>query len=329
MRPTGSPPVIRSRVREGTVRWGRAAAAALLLALLLAPAAAPAQTTPASVTIHKVQKGDTLELLAAEYYGDRRHEIYLMIENRLDHARDLKPGERLRIPISSEVTVAVGDTLASLAAQHLGDEHRARYLAEFNGLATDSTVAAGMTISIPLRVTYRAEGKESLRAIAAALFADDKKASLLRDYNDLKVDELEKGQTITVPIYLRVQPSKRRPPDADSAALVAKRTEVVERARRVLPGARAAWKAGDYHAVKRDMADLVGDFPYLDAELVAEIGVLLGSAYVAFDDVDTARATFEQVLERSPRYALKAYHHSPKVREVWKKAGGAVDESGK
>ena len=305
---------------------------ALALTALLANGIARAQTpgsAPPTVTIHKVQKGDTLELLAAEYYGDRRHKIYIMIENRLDHARELKPGEKLRIPISSEITATVGDSLASLAAQHLGDERRARYLAEFNGLSTDSSVAAGMEIAIPLRVTYRAEGNESLRSIASALFADDKKAELLKDYNDLKVDELEKGQTITVPIYLRVQPSKRRPPDADSAALVAKRTEVLELARRVLPGARAAFKAGDYHAVKRDMAALAGDFPYLDSDLVVEIGVLLGSAYVAFDDVDTARATFEQVLEREPKYALKAYHHSPKVRDVWKKAGGAVDESGK
>lgn len=303
----------------------------LVLASLLLGGLAHAQaaSSPAGVSIHKVQKGDSLDLLAAEYYGDRRHKIYIMIENRLDHARELKPGERLRIPISSEVTVKVGDTLESLAAQHLGDERRARYLAEFNGLSTDSSVAAGMSLSIPLRVTYRASNDESLRAVAAALFADGDKAALLKDYNGLTVDKLEKGQTITVPIYLRVQPAKRRPPDADSVALTAKRTEVLERARRVLPGARAAWKAGDYHAVKRDMAALVGDFPYLDADLVVEIGVLLGSAYVAFDDVDTARATFEQVLERSPRHALSAYDHSPKVREVWKKAGGTVDESGK
>jgi LysM repeat protein len=297
----------------------------ILILVCLASSPAFAQTT----TSHKVQRGDTLELLGAEYYGDRRHKIYIMIENALDHGRDLKPGERLRIPVSGEVTAAVGDTLASLAAQHLGDERRAKYLAEFNGLSPDSSVAAGMSIAIPLRVTYRASGKESLRAIAAGLFADDKKAELLRDYNFLKTDELDKGQSITVPIYLRVQPSKRRPPDADSAALIAKRTEVLEKAKRVLPGARAAWRSGDYGAVKRDMADLVADFPYLDVDLVIEVGVLLGSAYVAFGDDDTARATFEQVLERSPKHALTAYAHSPKVREVWKKAGGAVDESGK
>src|SRR5687768_17848464 len=59
------------------------------------------------------------------------------------------------------------------------------------------SVAAGMSIAIPLRVTYRASGKESLKAIAAGLFADDKKAELLRDYNFLKVDQLEKDRKST------------------------------------------------------------------------------------------------------------------------------------
>ncbi|HLU67089.1 MAG TPA: LysM peptidoglycan-binding domain-containing protein [Kofleriaceae bacterium] len=305
------------------------ATAALIAAALIAAAAPPAaaQRADAAYTVHKVQRGDTLELLAAEYYGDRRHKIYIMIENRLDHARELKPGEKLRIPISNEVTVSVGDTLASLAAQYLGDERRAKYLAEFNGLDPDGSVAAGMSITIPLRVTYRAAGDESLAAIASALFADDRKAALLKAYNFLQRDRLARGDTIVVPIYLRVQPSKRRPPDAESAALIAKRTEMLEAARRVLPDARAAWKAGDYAAVKRGLAELVATLPYLDTELVVEIGVLLGSAYVAFGDLDTARATFEQVLARKPKHALSAYQHSPKVREVWRKAGGAVDES--
>ena len=302
-------------------------AAALALAALAAPAVAAAQPSESAASIHKVEKGDTLELLAAEYYGDRRHKIYIMIENRMDHARELKPGEKLRIPVSNEVTVAVGDTLASLAGEYLGDERRAKYLAEFNRLDEGASLSAGMSLSIPLRVTYRANGKEPLKAIAAGLFRDDKKAALLKEYNFLRSDSLDKGQAITVPIYLRVQPSKQRPPDAESKALVLKRTEVLEQAKRVLPSARAAWKAGDYAQVKRELAELMKTFPYLDTELAVDVGVLLGSAYVAFDDVDTARATFEQVLERSPKHALSAYAHSPRVRDVWLKAGGTVDEA--
>lgn len=307
----------------------RAVLAAAALAALPAATVHAQSGGQAAHVVHKVQSGDTLELLGAEYYGDRRHKIYIMIENRLDHARDLKPNEKLRIPVSNEVTVAVGDTLGGLAAQHLGDQRRAKYLAEFNKLDPDGSVAVGMSISIPLRVTYRAAGSESLRSIAAALFADDSKAALLRDYNFRKSDTLSKGESIIVPIYLRVQPSKRRPADADSAALTAQRTEALERAQRVLPDARAAWKAGNYGAVKRSLTELVATLAFLDVDLVVEIGVLLGSAYVAFDDVDTARSTFEQVLARKPKHALSAYQHSPKVRAVWRQAGGEVDETGK
>jgi LysM repeat protein len=291
------------------------------------PSNADGSSEMAGVAIHKVQRGDTLELLAAEYYGDRRHKIYIMVENRLDHARELKPGERLRIPVSSEVTAEVGDTLANLATQYLGDEGRAKYLAEFNGIDPDGTVAAGMSITVPLRVTYRAARRETLGSIAAALFADSRKSQLLKDYNFLRRDSLEKGEAIVVPIYLRVHPSKRRPPDAASMALLARRTESMESTRKALPEARKAWERGDYTRVRSLLAGHVSAFPYLDTELVVEIGVLLGAAYVAFDDPDTARTHFQQVRERAPGMALSAFEYSPKVCEVWRKAGGRVDES--
>jgi len=292
-----------------------------------ATAAAPAAEPDAGVAIHRVERGDTLELLAAEYYGDRRHKIYIMVENRLDHARELRPGERLRIPVSNEVTVAVGDSLPSLAAQYLGDQRRAKYLAEFNGIDPRGTVPAGISITIPLRVTYRAARREELSAIAAGLFLDSRKAELLKEYNFLRRDTLDRGEAIVVPIYLRVHPSKRRPPDAGSIALLTKRTESLENARRVLPEARKAWDKGDYGRVRSLLAALVSSFPYLDTELVVEIGVLLGGAYVAFDDPDTARTHFQQVLERAPGRALSAFQYSPKVCDVWRNAGGRVDES--
>ena len=297
-------------------------AAGLLQVLTSRPAAA--QREEAGVRIHKVNPGDSLELLAAEYYGDRRHKIFLMIENRFDHPRPLKPGERLRIPVSQDITTAEGDTLASLATTYLGDARHGHTLAEFNGLAPDGSLAAGITLSVPLRVTYRATAPSTLRAIALALFADGGKAALLKDYNGLTSDNEAAGDAITVPIYLRVQPSKRRAPDAESAERVRRRTGITDEARRALPLGRASWLLGDFAGVKRALAGLVPNFSYLDGALVAEIGVLLGSAYVAFDDRETARATFAEVLERAPRHSLSAVEHSPKVREVWQQAGGTV-----
>jgi hypothetical protein len=175
-----------------------------------------------------------------------------------------------------------------------------------------------------LRVTYRAASKASLRAIAISLFADARKAALLKDYNFLEGGEVEVGETIVVPIYLRVQPSKRRPPDSESAQRSRRRAEVTDDARRRLPIARAAWTRGDFATVRLELARFVPIFSYLDATQVADVGVLLGSAYVAFDDPVTARATFAEVLERMPRHQLSTTEHSPKVREVWRKAGGEI-----
>jgi LysM repeat protein len=321
----------------------RAAALAALMILAAAPlaraqpAAAPEslQDAPldggeaASVAIHRVRRGDTLELLAAEYYGDRRHKIYIMIENGLDHARDLKPGERLRIPVSNDITVGRADTLDSLAARYLGDERRARFLAEFNSLDPKGTVAAGMSITVPLRVTYRAARREALADIARSLFADGRRAQTLRDYNFLKRDTLEKGEQIVVPIFLRVHPSKRRPPDAESIVLMTKRNEVMEISERQLLAARRAWDTGDYAKVKSTLSELVvnDSYAYLDTQRVVEIGVLLGASHIAFDETDIALTHFRAVLKRAPAYALSAFEYSPKVCDAWRKAGGRVDDS--
>ena len=38
----------------------------------------------------KIKRGDTLELLAAEYYGDRQHAVFIMKANRMTHPRKLR-----------------------------------------------------------------------------------------------------------------------------------------------------------------------------------------------------------------------------------------------
>jgi predicted Zn-dependent protease len=101
------------------------------------------RATPPQTIEHKVKAGDTLALLAAEYYGDRNHQIFIMVANRLDHPRALVAGERLVIPASREITADVGDTFASLAATYLGDARRGEFLATFNGLGAGDTPAAG------------------------------------------------------------------------------------------------------------------------------------------------------------------------------------------
>jgi len=297
---------------------------AVVVVAFLLWSAAPALRAQEMPSIrHRVQPGDSLALLAAEYYGDRRHAVFIMVANGMTHPRALKPREILKIPMNRRITTKPGDSLASLAKQYLGDERRAPFLAEFNNLPPGSSVAVGQDLVIPFHVTHRAANKEKVANIAAAYFGDSKKAKLLRDYNFLDKDTLDPGESLIVPInHVRVQASKLPPPDPESTARVAKRTEMQKRAVDLLPAVRSAWREGDYSTVKRALTTI--ETEYLDVDQAAEIGILLGAAYVAFGDTDSALVTFRKVVERRPKQALSAYDYSPKVRDVWIRAGGTV-----
>jgi hypothetical protein len=292
--------------------------------LLIAPVRAFAGDGDDTVT-HRVQAGDTLELLAAEYYGDRADSLFIMAANHMLHPRPLKKGEKIRVPVSREITTSVGDTFESLAQAYLGDKRRARLLAGFNGLTPDDSLAAGTVLSVPFTISYTAEFDIGLDKIAEAYFGDASKAPVLRDYNFLDKDVLAKGETIDVPIYhVKVREAMLPPVDAEAKARSEKRRVMQDQASTVLPNARAAWRAGDFAAVKRELAPISGDAAYLDVKLAVEIGVLLGGAYVATGDNDSAIAMFKGVLARRPNQELDAYHFSPKIRETWKRAVDSI-----
>lgn len=293
--------------------------------LLLAALAAPARAQELNVFRHKVEAGDTMELLAAEYYGNRKHAVFLMKANNMTHPEKLRPGRRLKIPRQLEIIANVGDTLEGFAEQYMGDARRAPFLAEFNNLPAGASIAAGQTIVIPFHFKHTAQARETLTIVAATYLHDGRKADLLKGYNFIDVDELERGESIVVPIYnVRVRPGRMPERDAASVEREARLREMEEKAILALPTARTAWRAGDYDVVKRALVEI--DLAYLPTELVVEVGVLLGAAYVAFGDNDSAMATFEQVLRRAPGHALRAYDFSPTIQAVWTKAGGSVEK---
>lgn len=297
--------------------------AAMLVAMLAVPR--PGSAAPASDSInYRVKAGDTLELIAAEFYGDRRYAVFVLVANKLQHPRPLRPGERLKIPVNRDVTTAPGDTLASLATTYLSDQRRAPFLAEINHLPPDASLPAGTRIAIPFHVTHVAASEERVASIAASYFGDTKNAELLARYNFLDRPVVAKGETIVVPIFhVRVRESKLPPIDEEATARTTKREQIAARAVTALPTAMAAWRDGNFAAVKRELADL--DVDYLDSGLAVDISILLGAAYLAIDDEDSALARFKQALERKPRHSVSPYWFSPRVREVWLRAGGRVD----
>jgi LysM repeat protein len=289
---------------------------------VIEPVAAVGSSASDSIA-YRAKAGDTLELLAAEYYGDRNHAVFIMVANKILHPRPLKVGEVLKIPISREVTTSPGDTFETLAQSYLGDSRRASFLAEFNGISSEDTVAAGATILVPFHVEHVAAAEESLSSIAAAYFGNSKNADMLRRYNFLEKDSISNGEKIVVPIFhVRVRSSKLPPMNSDARARGERRRLATDQAAAALPVARAAWRSGDYLAVKRNLASV--DVDYLDAQTAIDVGMLLGAVYVAFDDVETALATYKHVIDRRSKLELDEYSASPKVREVWQRAGGKV-----
>lgn len=292
---------------------------ALAASLALAALASPASAQKNAYDTYRVRANDTLALIAAEYYGDRNHRIFIQAANGMDHTPTLKKGQKLKIPITQTVYASAGDTWEGLAERYLGDKARAPFLASFNSESADDTLAAGQAISIPFHVTHTAADKETLRQIAAGYFKDANKADMLEAYNGLDKSELAAGETIVVPIFhVSVRQSKLPEADEESKARLAKRNEMMSKAAEVLPEAREAWRQGNYSVIKRELTQIKTE--YLDTELAVEIGVLLGATYVAFDDIETALSTFDVVLERKPKHELEAYDYSPKVRSVWQQA---------
>jgi LysM repeat protein len=273
---------------------------------------------------YKVKPGDTLSLIAAEYYGDRNHYVFILTANKMSHPRKLKPGEKLKIPIGREITTSPGDTFKSLAATYLEDERRAPFLAEFNRMNPGDTIPAGSPLSIPFHVTHTTAGVESVAQIAASYFGDPKSGQMLRDYNFLDKDALAAGDSLVIPIHnVKVRPSKLPATDGESRKRNEKLEETRGQIKTVLPRARKAAREGDYAEVKAELA--VIDLDYLDADVAVEVGMLLGEATIAFDDLPFTLQTFRRVLARKPGHVLDGYYYSPKVRDAWKKAGGAVE----
>ena len=316
-----------------SARLALAAAIACAVALGAAPPPAAAQGQAGAhhgaTVVHRVKRGDTLPLLAAEFYGDRRHASLIAVENGLDSQAPaleapLKIGLRLRIPIHPDVITAAGDTLASLAAVHLGDERRAQFLAGFNedrGLELDPSrpLVAGQVLKVPIQLRYRAAADDTLRSIASAYLGSPRRANLVQQYNFLPDETVEPDATLLLPIHrVEVQPARLRKPDQAALDRATRHRQMMTEAKAALASAQAMWRAGDYKHIQASLAEL--DLDYLFTPEMIAVGVLLGSAYVALDDQDSAIEVFRRVQARAPEHELDSYATSPKIRDVWQLA---------
>jgi LysM repeat protein len=296
-----------------------------VLALVLAATPVFAQDATVDTVSYRTKDGDSLGLIAAEYYGDRKKAIYIMAENKLEKPRPLRNGERLKIPVNREITTSPDDTFETLAGTYLGDARRGVYLAEFNNMSPDDQLPAGTPLHVPFTVLHRAAGNESFANIAASYFHDKSQAELLRGYNFMTDKQsLEKDEAIQIPIFnVRVPASKMPAIDAEAKARRVTRRETVQRAAGNIPRAWAAWRTGETTVIGVLLADL--DVDYLDTNEAVEVSLLRGLAAAAEAKKDLAIESFKAVRARKESHVLRKFDYSPKILELWKEAGGATD----
>jgi hypothetical protein len=244
-----------------------------------------------------------------------------MVENKLERARPLRPGERLRIPINREITTSPGDTFETLAGTYLGNARRGVFLAEFNNMSPEDRLPAGTQLQVPFTVTHTADGRESLASISATYFHDSKRGELLQRYNFLEKSVLEKGDSIAVPVnHVRLQAAKMPPVDAESKKRRAARHDAAQRAASALPRAWQAWRAGEYPRIATLLVELDPD--YLDTAEAVDLGLLRGLAHVAAGKVELAKEAFKAVRARDEAHVLRRFDYSPKIVELWEEVGG-------
>lgn len=298
--------------------------ASLLLVLLTYSATAFAQGTSLP---YRVKNDDSLDVLAAEYYGDRAQAKLIVAENKLKK-KVISGGMRLRIPVTKEIVTDKGDTFESLAQTYLGDSRRAVVLADFNEHEVTDIPPIGTELSIPIQIQHTAQGTETLASIATLYWGDAKQAEMLRRYNFLDKPSIDKGESVIVPM-LKVHMRKPQPLDADAKARRDAQRDAETAAERAVPLARSAWVQGDFTGVKAALEPVAGKLDYLDTPVAIEAGMLYAKAQLAFDDAASqqhAVETLTHVRNRKPTHTLTAYRESPKVIEAWKKAGGQLGQ---
>ena len=295
-----------------------------IFAVLLSSATAFADD---DVVTYRVKQGDTIDIVAAEFYGDhQKTALFIVDENKWKTYKKLNPGERIKIPVTREVTLTKSDHFDALAKQYLGDPSRATVLAQYNDLLTTDIPAAGTVLKLPMRVTHVAQTTESLAAISQFYFGDGKQADLLRTYNNLgDKNAIEKGDTIIVPVLGVHVRSERLPAgDSDAMAQRSEHTTANQAAATALPAARVSALQGNYDDVAKVLGEVGKKLDYLDQPLFGDVGMLLGKALVARGNKAGATAMFQQVIGREPSRTLSPYYESPTVLEAWRAANGHV-----
>ena len=197
-------------------------------------------------------KSDTLDLIAAEYYGDRQHAIFIVAENKLKDPRDVQPGQRLRIPVTREIMTA--------KRRHIRDTRRAiprRQAARTNprrvqrGSTSARHLADGHASFDPVPGHAHRAGDRILAQVAAAYLRRREARRPPRKLQLPRQDSLEKGESVLVPVLTVQTPRRSSAARCGSEGATRRAPHREDPPDGALPKARAAWRQATSPTSKR------------------------------------------------------------------------------
>lgn len=274
-----------------------------------------------AVVVHVTRAGDTAESVAAAYYGNRALGLVVAEANGIARGKPIRSGRKLVIPTSTRFRARRDETLEQLAARAAGDTRRARWLAEWNGLAPRGRLREGTEVAVPYHLVHRARAGETLAELGRTYYGDASQAELLAAYNFRSPGALARGERVVLPMVLKV----RRVRLTGARGRAAEREEArreAELAARVgarIEAAEKAYREGRYGEVPPALTKLLSEEDPSEKQLV-EIHRLLAFSYVAIGAEESAAREFREVLLRDPEAGLDEATVSPKIRAVFERA---------
>ena len=266
---------------------------------------------------HVVRKGESLASIASAVYGRSDYEHVLVGANALDAqgGSAIAPGMRLEVPAVGHTRTALGDTWGALADRYLGDVKHSRVLAESNQAHPWELPDPGTEIVIPYVLRHFAAADETIFDLSQRYLGDKLLAWQLVVFNDLKGNDIKRGDVVLVPLVaLKLTAEGEAEAAADRQIEIADAPrERQHRIEELLPELHRMIVDGRYVEAVALGERLRGMGDATRGQL-AKIGKRLTLAYVALDATGAAIDACHLYLDNATVVHLEAETTSPKVR---------------
>jgi len=289
----------------------------------LALVAAIACPGEALAWVHIARAAETLDQLAARYYGRVELAMAIRAANGFVHPDDgrLIQGERIELPEVTYHRVREGETWEQIAEQYLGSSRRGPFLAELNGSDPAEALPEGRIVKVPYQLLHILAPDETLKSVVRLYLGRKHSQRWLKEYNLTQKKKFGRGDALLVPLIdVEFTDEQRRRIDEERGA----RYKVEDQRTQIDAVAQIAVLREGFATGRYVEMVAVGQRLLHAGTLTVpqQIGVhkYLAFAYVALGQRELAQAAFGEALRLQPGMELSPITTSPKILAAFQEA---------